>query len=281
MFKRIAWWASIWVVVAGFASTTRADAAFGDIPDRVQLMLGGTAAELATGASLTSDAIGAGTAIDFESLFDIPGSDQAVRLDGYWRMTGRSYLDFGYVQFNRSGSRQLTEDVTWGDYTLQSGALVTGAFDSRFPYLAYRYDFLQEDKVRISGSAGLSYLSLEPSLSGNGGVIGPDGPITGAYELKESVSFPVPLVGMRLDWVLHRRLTTEWFVRFFRINAAGFNGGMRESSVRLKWHFSKNVGAALGFDSTSIDIKEFDTGDATAKFNYDITGVSLYLTLAF
>jgi hypothetical protein len=247
----------------------------------VQVSIGGTAAELVTQGSLTPLDGGTGIAIDFEGLFNIPGDKQAARLDGFWHFGERHYLDFGYVQFNRSGSREIEEDVEWGDVTFQAGAFVTATFDSQFPYAAYRYDFLHEDRVKISGSAGISYMEIAPSLSATGNVTGPSGPISGSVNEGDSVQFPVPLVGLRLDWVLRDRLSVEMFARFFRLDAADFNGGMRESSARLKWHFTKHVGAALGYDSTTLRIKEYESDDARMKFIYEVTGASAFLTLAF
>ena len=211
------------------AAAVPARADFGDVPDRVQISIGGTAAELVTQGTLTSEDVGAGAAIDFEGLFNIPGSKSAGRLDGFWRFGERHYLDFGYVQFNRSGSREINEDVAWGDFTFQAGALVTATFDSQFPYAAYRYDFLHEDRVKISGSAGISYMEIAPSLSATGNVTGPNGPVSGSVEEGTNVQFPVPLIGLRLDWVLRDRLSVETFTRFFRLDADSFNGGMREA----------------------------------------------------
>jgi hypothetical protein len=266
-------------LAAAAAAPARAD--FGEVPDHIQISVGGTAAELVTSASLVPESVGAGASVDFESLFNIPGDKQAVRLDGYWRFAQRQYIDFGYVQFNRSGSRQIDEDVTWGDFTFETGAFVTATFDTRFPYAAWRYDFLHEDKVKISGTAGVSYMRVAPRLAATGNVTGPDGPVSGAVDEGTDVQFPVPLVGLRLDWVLRDRLFAEFMVRLFRVDAGTFNGGMRESSARLKWHFTKHVGASLGVDTTTLRIKEYEKNDNKLKFIYDVSGVSLYLTTAF
>ncbi len=160
---------------------------------------------------------------------------------------------------------------------------MTGTFDSRFPYAAYRHDFLQESRVRISGSAGICYLRLAPGLAAEGGVIGPDPdkPITGHFEKSSEIQFPVPLVGLRVDWVLRDRLSVEMFTRLFYLNYAGIEGSMREASARLKWHFSKHVGVAVGYDGTTIRLKKYETGDYDAKALFETTGLSAYVTLAF
>jgi hypothetical protein len=259
-----------------------AHAEFGDVPDRFRIIIGGTSADFVTQGALTYEPAGSGVMINFEDLFDIPVSEEDLRLEGFWRMTERAYLDFGFVEFNRTGSKELVQDVVWGEYTLAEGSFVAATWNSRFPYAAYRYDFLHEDKVKISGSAGISYVRIAPMLEADGGVTGPSGPVTGHFEKGESIEFPVPLLGLRIDWAIVNRLELQTYVRLFYLSYEDvLKGGMRESTMRLQWHFTKHVGAAVGYDSTIVRLKEYDTGDYDAKFSYDISGFSAYLTFAF
>lgn len=269
------------IVVAAIASAAPARADFAGVPDRVRVMMGGTSADFVTEGSLTAESAGTGATVNFEDLFDIPTDEKSFRIDGFWRFSEKGYVDFGFVQFNRSGGKTIGQDVNWGEFTIDQGSFVKATWDSRFPYAAYRHDFLHEDKVKISGSAGVSYVRIAPTLEADGGVTGPSGPVTGHFEKSGDVQFPVPLVGIRLDWALRDRLELITFTRFFYLNYQSIEGGMRETTIRLLWDFSKHVGASIGYDATSIRLKEYDTGDYKAKFNYDITGFSAYLTLAF
>jgi hypothetical protein len=262
------------------ALPARAD--FAGVPDKFRIMLGGTSADFVTEGALSVEQAGTGVTINFEELFDIPTDERSARLDGFWRFGERSYLDFGFVKFNREGSKNIEQDVTWGEFTIAEGSFVKATWDSNFPYAAYRYAFLPEEKVKISGSAGISFVGIGPKLEADGGVTGPDGPVVGHFSKEEDVAFPVPLIGLRLDWAIRDRVELMTFTRFFYLNYESiFKGGMRETALRLTWDFSKHVGVAAGYDSTSVRLKEYDTGDYKAKFTYDITGFSAYLTLAF
>ena len=160
-------------------------------------------------------------------------------------------------------------------------SIQTATFDSRFAYAAYRYDFLSLEQVRISGTAGLSYLTLTAGLAAEGSVVGPGGPISEAVNKESDVSFPVPLVGLQVDWAVRDRLSVLMMVRLFNLDYGKINGGMRESALRMKWHFTKHFGVAGGFDSTTVRLKEYETGDYKAKFNYQVSGLSLYATMAW
>ena len=96
---------------AGTVPAAPADNTFaGDVPTRFWLDLGWSNNEIYTNASLTGPK-GVGVSVDFEDVFDIPGSKQTARGFGTVRISkARRYIDFGYVDINRSGSRDLDQD---------------------------------------------------------------------------------------------------------------------------------------------------------------------------
>jgi hypothetical protein len=255
------------------------------VPDRVWVDFGGAINEVATNAAL-SGSQGLGVTVNFEDVFDLPGSKTTFRLVGTARITeGRSYIDFGYVDINRSASRIIEQDIDWGDYTFQAGAQVAARFATQFIYVAYRYDFLHEEKIRISGSAGITYLNIETSLSGQASYDDPNDPgppVVDFFASEASQGAPVPLIGLNLDWALTRRLVLRTNSRFFRINFAGIDGGLYETGVRLNWYFAKYFGMGLGFDRTNLKLRELELANGNKlRAAYDISSVGLYFNLAF
>ena len=113
-------------VALGFTAPARAE--FAGVPDKIQLWIGGQAASFTTEGGLALADAGTGVSINFEDIFNLPGARQSLRGEGTWRMTGRSLLDFGLVQFNRSNSTVTEQDVDWGEYTFLEGAYVTATF---------------------------------------------------------------------------------------------------------------------------------------------------------
>jgi hypothetical protein len=275
---------SILLVAAALAApSTRAEEFADKIPDLVWVDIGGTIDELTTNVGLTGQN-GIGAAIDFEQIFDLPGSKTTFLIQGTARVSEhRRHVDFGYVNIDRSGSREIQQDITWGDYTYAAGGQVTAEFNTQFIYGAYRYDFLHEDKIRLSGSAGLSWVNLGTGLSGDGTYTPPGGgePTVGNFSKKASVGLPVPLVGFNIDWAMTKGLVFRSYYRFFRMNLSGIKGGMYESGVHLNWYFIRNLGIGFGYDRTEIRLNEFKSGTNTVRADYVISGVGLYATLAF
>jgi len=197
----------------------------------------------------------------------------------------RRYIDFGYVDIDRSGSKVISEDLDWGDYTFLANGQVDARFRTQFIYAAFRYDFLHEEKVRISGSAGLTFLRIMTSVAGLASYPDPNDPnvtITSDVNKEASVGAPVPMVGLNLDWALTRRLTVRTYNRFFKLNMSGFDGGLYEAGIRLNWYFAKHFGMGLGYDRTALRIKNLDVGqENNLRANYGFTGVGLYFNFAF
>jgi hypothetical protein len=256
----------------------------GDVPDHWRLSLGGVAAETFTEAGLGSTRAGIGATINFEDIFDLPESKSTWRFEANWHINKRQYIDFGYFELNRSASVILDQNVEWGDFVFLANGKVTSDFKSSFPYAAWRYDFLQLPEVRISGSAGINYLSLETGLTAVGDaapVNDPMNPVSGEVDERISIGFPVPQIGLQLDWALTRRLAVKMYLRQIYINASGIDGGIGESAMRLHWWATKNFGISGGLDKESIDLKKYTSGDTTARFRYEVRGFSFYFNLAF
>jgi len=252
------------------------------IPDLVWLDIGGSINQLTSNASFTGQN-GIGASVDFEQIFDIPGSKTTFAIYGTARVSAkRRHVDFGYVNIDRSGSRVIDEDINWGDYTFKTDGTVTADVSTRFVYGAFRYDFLHDEKVRISGSAGLSYVDLGASIATDGTVIDAGGnETTGGFEKGSSVAIPVPLIGFGIDWAMTKGLVFRSYYRFFRLNAQGIDGGMYESGVHMNWYFIKNLGLGIGWDRTEIRLNSYNSGNNTLKADYTVSGLGLYATLAF
>ena len=272
---------ALWVLLAGVAPAAFA-AMPGDRADTFRFSIGGMSADSFTEASLSSSDAGVGAVVNFEDIFDLPVNRNVGRLVGYWHYKDRQFLDFGYVNIDRSGIKTLDQDVEWGDFVFQTNADVEAGFKVQFPYAAWRYSFLNLEQVRISGSAGISYLGLTAKLAANGNVTDSGGtPITGEVDEEASINFPVPQFGLQIDWALNKQLMMEMYIRTIYIDAFDMRGGIAESAIRLHWYYAKHFGVAAGIDKESIDVKEYRDGDKTYRFRYEVTGLGVYLDFAF
>jgi hypothetical protein len=274
------------VILAATAALApvRADDFAGDVPDRVWIDVGGAYNSATTDVAMRGPN-GIGATINFEDVFDLPSSKTTARMLGFVRISPkRRYIDFGYVDISRRATRTLTEDVEWGDLTYQTGGEVRTRLGTQFTYAAFRYDFLHEDKIRISGSAGLTAIRFIASVNGESGfVVDETGQqVTNSFERKGSVTAPVPMVGLNLDWALTKRLVLRTYSRFFKLNLSKFNGGLNENGIRLNWYFVRHFGLGIGYDRSNLEIKELKVGNGNVvKANYTVNGVGIFANMAF
>jgi hypothetical protein len=123
---------------------------------------------------------------------------------------------------------------------------------------------------------------IESGLKANGNVLDQDGNlVSGEVDERGDVSFPVPLIGLQLDWKLTKRTAIKMAVHTLHINYHNFEGGIRQSALLYEWYITRHFGIGGGFVSYNISIERYETGDYTARFEYDVDGPELYLKLAF
>ena len=281
---RLVWGAALaafaWVFAAGAAT---ADAEFPPgVPDRFQLTLGGMAAMFDTGAGLEKSTGAVSQMLVFEEFFGIPVHDQFLRFDGSWRIRGRHRLDAGYLNVSRTGTRAVESGFSFGDHLYQAGAVVTGTAASRFTYVAYRYDFVEQPTLRFSGTAGISFQQLFARVSASAGVTDQNGQaVTGESIDEERFSFPVPLIGAEVDWEFARHFMLETYSRFLAIDASSVRGGELDFSLHGFWYFDRHASVGLGYDKIGINWPLYVWQGDKARISYDIDALTLYLRGSF
>jgi len=254
----------------------------GDVPDLIQVQVGSLITRLETevGANVADGALG--TTIQFEDAFGLSETNALFRFEGVWRIHGRHLLEFGHHQFDRANTTRIADEIIFEGFTFQANAEVRGTFEARFPMAAYRYEMLHLPEVRIAVTAGVCYLRLAASLEANGGVVGPVGdPVTGTFEESEELEYPVPLVGLRVDWAISRRFAMQLYHRYFYLDRSDLSGDMIEGGARIDWFFTRHVGAGVGFERTTISIRSYEDDGIEGRFNLTSQGANLYLKAAF
>ncbi len=269
------------ILLALSGSTARADFP-SDVPDRFKIQFGGMNAQFVTQGSLSVTDGPAGVFVNFEDVFDLPVSKHACTVEGFTRVHTKGYVEFGYVDFDRTAAHIIEQDIEWGDHTFLANARVEANFSTQFIYAAYRHDFLQLEQVHISGSAGFSYLNLGAGVGANGNVLDSNGnPVSGSFKQETNVGFPVPLLGLQLDWRLTKHTAIQMYNRTLYVDAQNFRGGISTTAIRYEWYATRHFAIGGGLDKYSINLRKYTTGNFTARFEYEARGPELYLKMAF
>src|SRR5215510_5424770 len=252
-----------------------------DVPENVRFRIGGIFASFST--EIQASRPGApGSDINFTSEGLTDDHKNTFRGEGYWNFAGRSYIDFGYVDFRLEGSKQITKDFTFNGDVYKAGAQVDGETKSQYIYGAYRYGFVKNPAVHFGLSLGVSYAKLSAKLSASAGVQRPDGTvIQGGASTERSISVPVPLLGADFEVALARGLTLMARARGIGVTIDPYHGSWIEFAGGLNWYFAHNfgIGGAYEYQKIKLD-KDKDTTDAF-HFEQRYDGPRVYFLLTF
>jgi len=215
--------------------------------------------------------------VDFDQTFGKPSDATRVRADALWRITPTHHLRFMYFDNSQTRSRQLANDVTWGDYTFQAGSSVEAKTQYKINELVYEYAFMRQPTYEVAGTFGIHYTDVSLRLTGNAIVNGV--PVT-ASSKEGSAPMPLPVIGLRAGWVVAPQWYVDTMGQFFKVNVNGVNGSVSDLRVGGTYMFNRNFGLGLGYNRfiTSIDVSK-TSFDGRLRFGY--SGLQAYLTGAF
>lgn len=239
------------------------------LQDKWNFQLGVFYPNVETTARLDNSALQRGTEIDFESDLDLDerkalGSILAsVRLGEKWK------IEFEYFGLNRSGTKQISRTINWGDNTYNIGGVVNASFDSDVYRLSAGYSFVKDDQKEFGVALGLFTTDFAAELSSAiGGV------------RKADTLAPLPTIGAYGAYAFSPRWLAFGRVDLFSLNYDQYDGSLVNAQIAGEYRFTRRFGVGLGYRYVSYNLESTDSdwhGDITYKFH----GPSLYFTASF
>jgi hypothetical protein len=277
------------VILAVVATTLSVPALAADFPEGAQkpfqIELGTAWDSFDTQARLDytrQGVVQAGATLDLEKLLNIPVMEQHFRLNGQWRFTKVSYVEFGYENIRRAGQRVIDQQITWGDATYGAGVNIDGRFYSDEVYVGYKWDAFRAENVRVGATIGFSYYDISSTLTGDATVTKPDGSTEKRFlEKGFSIAAPFPVIGLTVDGAISKDFTFGFYSRALFINTGDFSGGLIAGGLSFKWYATKNLGLGAGVDLTSLQIKKYVKDDQIFSAKYTYAGPRLFAVVAF
>jgi hypothetical protein len=219
-----------------------------------------------------------GSDIDFDSTFGVDDTDR-FRLDGMWRIATRHTIHALYFENNRSGTRDMTRDVNFGDHTYPIGASVTANTTFRVMELSYDYAFIKRDNYELAAGGGFHMLDMGLSLEGT--LTGPGGTVTGTIGDSASTKAPLPVIGARGLWRISDKFYASAQAQFFYISFENYNGGLTDITGKIVWQVMPHLGLGLGYDSFQLRFKVEDQGNFDGRLKFGYGGAMVFATATF
>ena len=244
--------------------------------ERFSISLGGFAS--AIDSDLHLDVNGVGLNISAEDALDLDSSLSVIRVDGSWRFTRnlRHRFDLGWFDMNRDGAATLVEDITINNTTFLTGTQVITEFDLQIFKGAYSYSFFQDDRMDIGVSFGLFVMPINFEIQSTGGLA--------AHE-KESITAPLPVLGLRADFALTPKLFLKYHFDFFYLEMDQFKGAVTNNKILLEYNAFKHVGFGIGLERFGLNIEaegeDYPNIDFNGAFDFNYVGAMLYCKVYF
>ena len=240
------------------------------------LNLGGFITSLNSDVSL--GAKGLGIKVNVEDVLDMDSSVSVFRVDGSWRFTRnlRHRLDLGWFDISRDSSTTLLRDIEIGDTIFPLGTEITSSFDLQVFKGAYSYSFFQDDRMDLGVSFGLFVMPIVFEIDASGLFEGHE---------RESITAPLPVLGLRADFAITPKLFLKFNVDSFYLEIDEFEGSVIDTKLALEYNAFKYLGFGIGLEHFNIYIKAEDEDypniDFKGSFEFDYFGAMAYCKVYF
>ena len=239
------------------------------LSDKFSFELGGFYSRSVTQASLGPSTGGVGVVVDFEDTLGLDARNLSGIGGFLWRISDRWRLEAEYFSLNRSASRMLASDVTWGDQTFAAGTTVDSSYDFSDIRVSAGYSFFKRRDKELGAGIGLHVAGFKTSISAAG--VGAD---------SADVLAPLPVLTLYGAFAL----TNEWAARFrldwLSLNYDIYSGNLRSTSIDVVYQPFRHVGFAVGVRSFVLDVS-IDDPDWHGQARTVFTGPAASVVVSF
>ena len=249
--------------------------------ERFRLDLGGFFQQFTTTLSLSNASGTVGTDVNLEDDLGADPHQTNFVANGYWRFGRHGRLDFAYLGWNRSSSRSLSRDITFGDTTYHVGATLDSQLRVNIAELYYSYSFVNNGDLELGAGLGLSTYFTKAQLDGVGTISGGGGSGTASRSTEaHSLVAPIPAVKAYFAYALYPRVFASGAVKGIGATINGYHASMVDARGGLDWVFTKNIGLGAQYQYVRIEFSHAGTAaDLGLTFKYQ--GPLVYLIIAF
>ena len=267
---------SRWIGVAGTAlallaatlATLTANAQ--ERRERGSILLGAFITDRDTETRLDSDT-GDGTDLDLENDLGFETSTSVARLGGYYWFGDRSRLDVSYFDLSRDASKRIQETIEFGDKTFNVNTVVTAENDLSIYKIDYTWAALNRDRGYLGLVGGFYIGEMGMSLSE---------PTLGTAK-SESVTAPLPVIGLRGDYAVGDHFTLRGAMQWFGIEVDDVSGTLRDMYFGADYGFGKRMAVGLAYNKVAMGIEVDKPSGFNGRVDWGYDGYLLYFKVDF
>jgi hypothetical protein len=187
-----------------------------------------------------------------------------------WRM------EFEYYFLDRSATRTIQRQITWGGVTYDVGANINSTFNTNVYRLTGGWSFYRTPEAEGGVSLGFHVTDFKLALSGEG-----TGPAGLSFQTESRTQLvPLPTLGaygnykLAPDWILHGRF--DWL----SLTYEQYHGSLYNLNLGVDWRFVPNWGVGVGYRYVNYKL-EATKNSFHGEANYEFQGPTVYVAGAF
>ena len=248
-------------------------AANAEVEDKWKINLGGMfVTNFETEMQLSPKNFPVGLRINTKDQLNMESDTAVFRLDGYYRFNDKHSMNISYFRVKSEGSKNLVEDLKWGNILFPQGVIVNSHFDMSVFKINYGYSFYHNKDVELQINVGLHTTQIDAGLTNN---------FSADQASDSSITVPLPVFGFYGEYtIIDQRLFISYKADYFALKYSDTKARFISSALNLEYRFIDHVGVGLGFNSNNIYLKAADE-ESNLEIRNDLSGVQIYLTYIY
>jgi len=244
--------------------------------ERFSVSFGGFLTNYNSGISLGSEQLGIGIHIDIEDALGLKTSMFVFRGNTNYRFgkNRRHTVSFGYFGIYRNAHKILESELEIGDQVFPVGTEIKSKFDLTILRAKYDYSFLQNNHVSLEASFGLFIMPLSFSVKASG-----------PEEQATDFVAPLPVLGLRSDFLITKKLFLRQSVELLLLNIDNFHGRILDLDINVEHKTFNHISFGLGVNSNRLSIKakgeDYPKIDFFGEIGMEYTGVYIFAKYRF
>jgi hypothetical protein len=229
------------------------------LQDRWSFQLGAFAPTVSTDASLNGSGGKVGTSVSFEDELNLADRKTLPTFLASARLGERWKIEFEYFTLHRSGTRNISKSINWGDISFPVNASVSSEFNSDIYRLSAGYSFVKNDREEMGVALGLHVTDFTTSLG------------AAAFGTKSGDTLaPLPTIGAYGAYAFTPQWLLSGRVDYFSLKYNDYDGRLLNATAGLDYRFHRNFGVGLGYRYIDYDVsvtKSSYNGDVKYRFS--------------
>jgi hypothetical protein len=249
--------------------------------EKLSVKFGWFLTTFASDVSLTGS--GGGVIVNLEDLLGLDTTTNQFRLEAHYRAWRRHHFHFAFYDLSRDAVQRLDTEIPT-DPPVPVGFTVASNLDIRIYKAGYSFSFWNDDRVDLG--VGLSFHIMD--LGAGVEVLADAGgdPVAWEQLLAEAVTLPLPVLGLRGNVAITKRVFLKAAIEAFYISLSGYEGLLLDTNIALEGHICRFFGLGMAFNFMRVNIEgdgdqDFLGGSWSGNLDFDYTGLSIYAKFFF